>query len=120
MSAYIDENNYNVDAAKFIKYYAESDPPWYDQKGKPVRSWKQKLIAVWAEKKPKAKKCVQCSKTGVYVNEDDTGQKYWLCEDHKPKHQPLKGVPLPQMKGVPEGIDKNDTRNRNRKALGIA
>ena len=32
---------------KAFRYYAEANPPWTDSKGKPVRSWQQKVIANW-------------------------------------------------------------------------
>lgn len=119
VQAYIRENNYDVNAAEFIKYYTSSDPPWHDQNGKPVYSWKQKLIAVWA-KKPKAKKCIHCGKLGVYFKKDDTENPYWLCEDHKPIQKPLpKKTPVPQMKKVPGGVDINNARNKNLDALGV-
>lgn len=35
----------DFDAQKFIDYYEAGD--WHDSRGKPVRSWKQKLLAVW-------------------------------------------------------------------------
>lgn len=117
---YIQENKYDVDAVRFIKYYAAAD--WHDQNGKPVRNWKQKLIAVWAnrEKKPNPQKCVKCSKIGVYAEKDDTGQVYWLCEDHKLKRKPLEGIPQPQMKTADEKpINFNERRNKNRRALGV-
>ena len=118
VQAFIDENDYDVNASEFIKYYENGEPPWHDQNGKPVRSWRQKMIAVWV-KKPKAKKC-WCGKMGVYVRKDDTGQNYWRCEDHKPKHKPL-DIPLPQLKSVPQDVkvDVNAARNRNKNALGV-
>lgn len=42
------ENGYSEEKAKeFFKYYSEGNPPWYDQRGNPVRSWKQKARVVW-------------------------------------------------------------------------
>ena len=40
--SYISEKNLNVDAEKFFDYFDAGE--WLDSKGKPVRSWKQKLI----------------------------------------------------------------------------
>jgi hypothetical protein len=34
-------------AIEFHKYYSEGNPPWHDQRGSPVRSWKQKARIVW-------------------------------------------------------------------------
>ena len=39
---YIQENNLNVDADFFYKYYGTND--WYDSNGKPVKSWKHKCL----------------------------------------------------------------------------
>lgn len=44
VAAYITENGYDVDARKFHKYYSDAEPPWHDQKGAPVKNWKQKII----------------------------------------------------------------------------
>lgn len=118
VQAYIDLNNYDVNAREFVKYYEAGEPPWHDQNGHPVRSWKQKLIAVWA-KKPKAKNC-WCGKTGVYVAKDDTQQDYWLCEDHKPKPKPLPDdMPVPELKGVGSGVNVSNERNRQKDRLGV-
>ena len=45
--SYISEKNLNVDAEKFFDYFDAGE--WLDSKGKPVRSWKQKLIT-WSNK----------------------------------------------------------------------
>ena len=123
VQAYIDKNGYNVNAAEFIKYYAEGVPPWHDQQGKPVRGWKQKLIAVWA-KMPKAKRCstYNCRKMGIWVGTDDTRAEYWKCEDHKPKRKPLPAdIPIPNMKAVPDPkADFNAARNKQKRALGVS
>lgn len=119
---YINEKGYNVNAAEFIRYYEEGEPPWHDQHGKPVRSWKQKLIAVWA-KMPRAKRCgtYNCRKMGVYVGTDDTGAEYWCCEDHKPKRKPFpKEVPVPNMRTVEDKKESvSDKVNKQRKRLGV-
>lgn len=42
------QNGYNESGAiNAFKYYEDGNPPWHDQSGKPVRSWKQKMRAVW-------------------------------------------------------------------------
>lgn len=46
---YCAERNNNVDPQKFFDYYAVLK--WKDSKGKPVKNWKQKIIAVWENKK---------------------------------------------------------------------
>ena len=45
VQAYCKERNNNVDAKQFWDYYDSAG--WKDQTGKPVKSWKQKMIAVW-------------------------------------------------------------------------
>lgn len=45
VQAYCKERNNNVDAKQFWDYYEAEG--WKDQSGKPVKSWKQKMIAVW-------------------------------------------------------------------------
>ena len=45
VQAYCKERNNNVDAKRFLDYYEAAG--WKDQSGKPVKSWKQKMIAVW-------------------------------------------------------------------------
>lgn len=52
---YCEERGNNVDAQQFYDYYEVND--WKDSKGKPVKNWKQKLIANWEknEKKQKTK-----------------------------------------------------------------
>jgi hypothetical protein len=35
----------DFDADKFIAYYEAAD--WHDSHGKPVRSWKQKMLSTW-------------------------------------------------------------------------
>ena len=47
IKSYISEKNLNVDAEKFFDYFDAGE--WLDSKGKPVRSWKQKLIT-WSNK----------------------------------------------------------------------
>lgn len=45
VQAYCKERKNNVDAKQFWDYYDAAG--WKDQTGKPVKSWKQKMIAVW-------------------------------------------------------------------------
>lgn len=46
---YCRANGYNVNPMDFVKYYSESDPPWHDSRGKPVKNWKQKIISTWSK-----------------------------------------------------------------------
>ena len=48
IAAYCRERKNNVDPQKVYDYYAAAD--WKDSSGKPVRNWKQKIIAVWEPK----------------------------------------------------------------------
>lgn len=45
---YCKERKNNVNAKKFFDYYNEGG--WKDQNGKPVKNWKQKMIANWENK----------------------------------------------------------------------
>ena len=49
---YCIERNNGVDPQRFYDYYNAGD--WKDSKGKPLKNWKQKMIAVW-EKKEKGR-----------------------------------------------------------------
>ena len=62
--AYCKERNNNVDPQKFFDYFSASD--WIDSKGKPVISWKQKII--------------------TWERSDNGG---------KPKHKPVNFTPYP-------------------------
>lgn len=85
--AYIIEKKlFSVDAQEFIDYFEDGEPKWHDSTGKPVRSWKQKL-RTWhsfALKRGEPQHKCFCGLYGVYTGTDDTGQRYWLCEKHKP------------------------------------
>ena len=45
IKAYCESRNNGVDAKRFFDYYEASD--WLDRNGKPIRNWKQKIIAAW-------------------------------------------------------------------------
>jgi len=52
------QNSYSVESAKTaFHYYADGNPPWTDSKGNEVRSWKQKMRAVWFKPENKAQDC---------------------------------------------------------------
>jgi len=95
----------DFDAQKFLDYYRASDPPWHDQQGKPVRSWKQKMIAIWEPQywqkkqaqangaKPKKTKLFPipgrvCSKPGCKMpavyKDGSGGYDFYYCADHMP------------------------------------
>lgn len=47
------ERNNGVDAKRVYDYYSSAN--WKDSKGNPIRSWKQKIIAVWEKPKENVK-----------------------------------------------------------------
>lgn len=53
IAAFCRERGNSVDAQKVYDTYAVAD--WKDSTGKPVKNWKQKIIAVWERDEPKAK-----------------------------------------------------------------
>lgn len=119
---YVKEKGYQVDVKKFMEYYTESG--WLDRDGKPFRSWKQKIIAVW--NKPGGRKLCRfsgCKGYGVYTSTDDTGQVCWWCEDHKPRRK----LRLPTemagnlLKSVPDKDKRStsDKRNEQKNKLGV-
>ena len=67
ITKYIKDNNYQVNALTFLKYFTESN--WIDSKGQKVRNWKQKVIT-WNGVSVKTgimeikttTKCVMCQK----------------------------------------------------------
>ena len=48
IEAYCKERNKGVNAQQFYDYYEIND--WKDSKGKPIKNWKQKMIANWENK----------------------------------------------------------------------
>lgn len=56
VEAYCKERNNYVDAKRFFDYYSAGN--WKDKDGKPVKNWKQKMIANWERNatKPNEKK----------------------------------------------------------------
>ena len=53
---YFTDNGYSSESAeKAFKYYEEGNPPWTDSQGNKVRSWKQKMRAVWFKDENKIK-----------------------------------------------------------------
>jgi len=82
-------------------------------------------ILVWISKdEPKPRKCsrITCNKIGVYVYTDDTGQKYWRCEEHKRISKSFPpDTPLPKLKSVPETKKESlsDKINKQKDALGV-
>ena len=49
--AYCVEKGYGKIAQKAYDYYHEAN--WHDSQGRPVKNWKQKLIAVWFKEENK-------------------------------------------------------------------
>ena len=81
-----------VDAKMFWDFFVtDAEQPWHDSYGNPVKNWKNKL-RTWQrrnEKWGKPKYKCWCGGHGVYDRRDDTGQVYWLCEAHKPRHKKI-------------------------------
>lgn len=51
IEAYCKERGNNVDPKRFYDYYSIAG--WKDSRGKPIKNWKQKMIAVWEKEQPK-------------------------------------------------------------------
>lgn len=49
--SYFNEKKISGDPNKFYEYYSVAN--WHDSKGKPVKNWKQKALAVWDKKDEK-------------------------------------------------------------------
>ena len=85
---YIVEKMLLVEPEFFWEFFEAAE--WYDSRGNPVLSWRQKLLT-WhrkaLEQGGRAHKCSigGCKLPGVYVaGRDDSGQPYWRCIKHKP------------------------------------
>lgn len=51
--AYFKEKGYKIEIAKrAFLYYSEQD--WHDSRGKPIKNWKGKMVAVWFKEENKA------------------------------------------------------------------
>lgn len=81
-----------INAEDFWKGYNDSNPPWIDTRGNPVRNWKLKFrtrcnYSNTPEVSVSDHKCSRsfCTEDAVFSGVDDTGLKYYLCEGHKPK-----------------------------------
>ncbi len=63
---------------------------WEKKDGTPIKHWKG-VLATWYHNSLKygenKKICRTCKKYGDYPDTDDTGQQYWLCEEHKPRRK---------------------------------
>ncbi|KKN77657.1 hypothetical protein LCGC14_0357820 [marine sediment metagenome] len=85
--AYIIEMDFTtVDATEFVVKLTADD--WCNGKGKSYKNWKG-VVVTWHYNNLRWGRprnlCRKCKKYGVYQGGDDTGQQYWLCEDHKPQ-----------------------------------
>jgi hypothetical protein len=110
----------NVNAYDFWKGYNDSDPPWIDTQGKPVRNWKLKLRTRSNCQIQPINRCRRCGKSGSYAGEDDTGQRYYLCDEHQPKKKPM-GMPeeltKDALKTMPDKKGVNELRNEQTRKL---
>jgi hypothetical protein len=57
-------------------YYEDGNPPWHDSTGKPVKSWKQKMRAVWF--KPQNKKNPGHNKWSAVTEQNIESFKKWI------------------------------------------
>jgi len=120
VEAYIREKSLNVDPEFFFEYFEAAD--WYDSIGKPVLSWKQKLLT-WDRtqlEQGKRHRCTYCGckKPGVYIaGRDDAGMAYWRCVDHKPGFRAVMEDMTDVFKSVPGGTNVNNERNRQMAGL---
>jgi hypothetical protein len=91
IEAYVKLRNLSVNPRKFFLHYEDSDPPWTNKKGEPVRNWKLTAQSWHFNNMSRADthRCSCCSNYGVYVYKDDTGLPFWRCVDHKLKQKPI-------------------------------
>ena len=64
---YCIERNNNVDYKRFYDYYESAN--WKDSRGKPIKNWKQKMIAVWETKQ-------ENKNTSSYIEEQQRMYEY--------------------------------------------
>ena len=118
-----------VDPQVFFDYYEANE--WHDKDDSPVKRWKGKVVT-WHNREKKyleergtklVCRLVGCEKDGTHLIIDDTGQKSFWCNDHKPKPKPLPADHIAntiKFKEVPKHeTDVNAERNRQRKGLGL-
>ncbi len=122
---YCKEGNwYLVDPVIFWKFFDANE--WHDSNDKPVKRWKGKVVTwhSFEEQRLKARgaklTCRVCSKAAAYQGVDDTGQKYFLCEDHKPQAKEVPDIVKTIKFGeVPSGrVNKNNRVNELKDQLG--
>lgn len=91
VEAYVKLRNLTVNPQKFLMHYEDSDPPWTNKEGEPVKNWKLTAQSWHFNNMSRAdtRRCSCCSNYGVYVYKDDTGLPYWRCVDHKLKPKPI-------------------------------
>jgi len=121
VESYVKEKSLQVDPEFFFEYFTVGK--WIDSRGNHVKNWKQKILT-WhrqALMKGKRKYCY-CGQPGVYLaGHDDTGQPYFRCIDHKPKHKPTINGADKLVKKVPENkeVSISDLVNRQKNILGV-
>ena len=124
VEAYGKLRNLTVNPQKFLMHYEDSDPPWTNTNGKPVKNWKLTAQSWHFNNMARADthRCSRCKNYGVYVYKDSTGQPYWRCIDHKLKPQ-LKALPaeiMPKLKVVESHIvNVNNERNKAIEKLAV-
>ena len=123
LEAYAKLRNLSVDLTQFLMHYEDSEPPWTDKNGKPVKNWKL-TMQTWHfgnMRRADTHRCTMCPAYACYVYKDATGQPYWRCVSHKKK---VKDVPdiakTIKFREVPSGkVNVNDKRNEERRKLGL-
>lgn len=120
VETYIREKGISIDPQFFWDFFETEN--WHDTNGKPVLSWKQKLLT-WSRMQHSwggSHKCYLCKKPGVYpAGKDRDGHPQYRCLDHKAKWTPsLPAQATISMKSVPEAdVNVNDERNRQMNKL---
>lgn len=103
------ERNNKVDAKRFFDYYDIGD--WRDGKGKPIKSWKQKLIAVW-ERNTSTVTCRDTEKTNSKAPEPAKSIEDYLPPGYSYRDWLAKGV---ELKRLPQSeLDKYDAKVKER------
>ena len=122
VKAYVREGNWHLVDPVFFWHYFEANE-WHDANDKPVKRWKGKVVTWHYQETKKAGRCRLCNNHGVYMGGyDDTGQKCWYCEKHKPKQEPIlpKEITGNVFKKVPSiEVNVSDARNRELDKLGM-
>lgn len=122
IEAYVKLRNLTVNPQKFFIRYEDSDPPWTNKDGGPVRNWKLTVQSWHFNNMSRADthRCSRCKNYGVYVYKDATGLPYWRCIEHKLQPKPLPAQLVPKMKTVESHVvNVSNERNKQKDGLGV-